>query len=86
MELFILNHRSMSRAGLIAVVTFLPVLASILSFVKFYADSRLPRVEDLLPIQITYAATGHDLNVAIIFSSLQFFNVCDFLLLWKESL
>ena len=26
--------------------------------------------------QITYALSGHDLNVAIIFSSLQLFNVC----------
>lgn len=26
-------------------------------------------------IQITYALSGHELNVAIIFSSLQFFNV-----------
>ncbi len=27
-------------------------------------------------IQITYGLTGHDLNIAIIFSSLQLFNVC----------
>ncbi|KAJ3915478.1 multidrug resistance-associated ABC transporter [Lentinula edodes] len=47
---------SIARAVLIALVTFIPVLASVLSF-------------------ITYALSGHDLNVAIIFSSLQFFNI-----------
>ncbi|KAJ3982865.1 multidrug resistance-associated ABC transporter [Lentinula detonsa] len=47
---------SIARAALIALVTFIPVLASVLSF-------------------ITYALSGHDLNVAIIFSSLQFFNI-----------
>ncbi|KAG5645383.1 hypothetical protein DXG03_006336 [Asterophora parasitica] len=45
-----------SRAVLIAIVTFIPILASILSF-------------------ITYALSGHDLNVAIIFSALQLFNI-----------
>ncbi|KAJ7832830.1 multidrug resistance-associated ABC transporter [Mycena leptocephala] len=45
-----------ARAALIALVTLIPVLASILSF-------------------ITYALSGHDLNIAIIFSSLQFFNI-----------
>ncbi|KAJ3720533.1 multidrug resistance-associated ABC transporter [Lentinula raphanica] len=47
---------SIARAALIALVSFIPVLASVLSF-------------------ITYALSGHDLNVAIIFSSLQFFNI-----------
>ncbi|TFK67200.1 multidrug resistance-associated ABC transporter [Pluteus cervinus] len=47
---------SLARAGIIALVTFIPVLATILSF-------------------ITYALSGHDLNVAVIFTSLQFFNV-----------
>ncbi|KIM72411.1 hypothetical protein PILCRDRAFT_16141 [Piloderma croceum F 1598] len=44
------------RSGLIAMVTFTPILASILSF-------------------ITYALSGHYLNIAIIFSSLQYFNI-----------
>jgi ATP-binding cassette, subfamily C (CFTR/MRP), member 1 len=47
---------SLALAAMISSVTFVPILASILSF-------------------ITYYLTGHDLNVAIIFSSLQFFNI-----------
>ncbi|KAF9067926.1 multidrug resistance-associated ABC transporter [Rhodocollybia butyracea] len=55
-EIARIRKTSIARAALIALVTFIPVLASILSFV-------------------TYALSGHDLNVAIIFSSLQFFNI-----------
>ncbi|KAJ3481401.1 hypothetical protein NLI96_g7684 [Meripilus lineatus] len=55
-ELAAIRRASLARAALICVVTFLPVVASILSF-------------------ITYALSGHDLNVAIIFTSLQFFNI-----------
>lgn len=55
-EIRTIRKMAMARSALIALVTFLPVLASILTF-------------------ITYALSGHDLNVAIIFSSLQYFNV-----------
>ncbi|KAJ7457054.1 multidrug resistance-associated ABC transporter [Mycena latifolia] len=55
-EIATIRKTAIARAGLIALVTLIPVLASILSF-------------------ITYALSGHDLNVAIIFSSLQFFNI-----------
>ncbi|KAJ7730232.1 multidrug resistance-associated ABC transporter [Mycena maculata] len=55
-EIATVRKTAIARAGLIALVTFIPVLASILSF-------------------ITYALSGHELNVAIIFSSLQFFNI-----------
>ncbi|KIK57337.1 hypothetical protein GYMLUDRAFT_46212 [Collybiopsis luxurians FD-317 M1] len=55
-ELKAIKNSVMATAGLVAVMTFVPVLASVLSF-------------------ITYALTGHDLNVAIIFTSLQFFNL-----------
>ncbi|TFK50066.1 multidrug resistance-associated ABC transporter [Heliocybe sulcata] len=47
---------AMARAAMIACMTFIPILAAILSF-------------------ITYALSGHTLNVAIIFSSLQLFNI-----------
>ncbi|CAA7257506.1 unnamed protein product [Cyclocybe aegerita] len=47
---------SVVTALLVALFTFVPILATVLSF-------------------ITYALTGHDLNVAIIFTSLQLFNV-----------
>ncbi|TFK62549.1 P-loop containing nucleoside triphosphate hydrolase protein, partial [Pluteus cervinus] len=47
---------SLARAGMFALLTFIPLLATILSF-------------------ITYALSGHDLNVAIIFTSFQFSNV-----------
>ncbi|GJE92383.1 multidrug resistance-associated ABC transporter [Phanerochaete sordida] len=55
-ELKAVRGLALARALLIAVVTIIPILASILSF-------------------ITYALSGHDLNIAIIFSSLQFFNI-----------
>ncbi|KAE9399630.1 multidrug resistance-associated ABC transporter [Gymnopus androsaceus JB14] len=51
-----IRKASVARAALISLVTFIPVIASVLSF-------------------ITYALSGHSLNVAIIFSSLQFFNI-----------
>ncbi|KAJ3517101.1 hypothetical protein NLJ89_g715 [Agrocybe chaxingu] len=47
---------SVVTALLFALFTFVPILATVLSF-------------------ITYALTGHDLNVAIIFTSLQLFNI-----------
>lgn len=55
-EIATIKKSAIARSALIAVVTFIPILASILSF-------------------ITYALSGHDLNVAIIFSSLQLFNI-----------
>ncbi|KAJ7658502.1 multidrug resistance-associated ABC transporter [Mycena rosella] len=55
-EIATVRRTAIARAALIALVTLIPVLASILSF-------------------ITYALSGHQLNVAIIFSSLQFFNI-----------
>ncbi|KAF8882127.1 P-loop containing nucleoside triphosphate hydrolase protein [Infundibulicybe gibba] len=55
-EIKTIRKSAIARSALIAVVTFIPVLASVLSF-------------------ITYALSGHDLNIAIIFSSLQFFNI-----------
>ncbi|KAH8110164.1 multidrug resistance-associated ABC transporter [Phellopilus nigrolimitatus] len=51
------NRRvAIASATMISVVTAIPILASVLSFV-------------------TYALSGHNLNAAIIFSSLQFFNI-----------
>ncbi|KAJ7607493.1 multidrug resistance-associated ABC transporter [Roridomyces roridus] len=47
---------AIARAGLVALMTFIPVLAAVLTF-------------------ITYALTGHDLNISVIFSSLQLFNI-----------
>lgn len=55
-ELKTVRKFSLAFAAMIGSVTFIPILASILSF-------------------ITYYLTGHDLNVAIIFTSLQFFNI-----------
>ncbi|KAJ7459489.1 multidrug resistance-associated ABC transporter [Mycena galericulata] len=55
-EIATVRKTAIARAALIALVTFIPVLASILSF-------------------ITYALSGHELNVAIVFSSLQLFNI-----------
>ncbi|EKM53211.1 uncharacterized protein PHACADRAFT_259405 [Phanerochaete carnosa HHB-10118-sp] len=55
-ELKAVRGLALARAMLIAVVTIIPILATVLSF-------------------ITYALSGHDLNIAIIFSSLQFFNI-----------
>ncbi|KAF5390987.1 hypothetical protein D9757_004049 [Collybiopsis confluens] len=51
-----IRFAALARGALVSLVTFIPVLASVLSF-------------------ITYALSGHELNVAIIFSSLQFFNI-----------
>ncbi|KAH8110166.1 multidrug resistance-associated ABC transporter [Phellopilus nigrolimitatus] len=55
-EIAKIRRIAMARAMLISVVTVIPILASVLSF-------------------ITYALSGHNLNPAIIFSSLQFFNI-----------
>ncbi|RDB26371.1 Oligomycin resistance ATP-dependent permease YOR1 [Hypsizygus marmoreus] len=55
-EIATIRKAAIARSALIAIVTFIPILASILSF-------------------ITYALTGHELDVAIIFSSLQLFNI-----------
>ncbi|KAF9466008.1 multidrug resistance-associated ABC transporter [Collybia nuda] len=55
-EIATIRKSAIASSGLIASVTFVPILASIMSF-------------------ITYAFTGHDLNIAIIFSSLQLFNI-----------
>ena len=67
----------MGTSGLIAMVTFIPVLASILSFVNtdIGFSTAIFYYRLMLDSQITYALSGHDLNVAIIFSSLQYFNV-----------
>ncbi|KAF8960708.1 ATP-dependent bile acid permease [Flammula alnicola] len=51
-----IRKSSFALALLIATFYFLPVFASVLSF-------------------ITYSLTGHDLNIAIIFTSLQLFNI-----------
>uniref|UniRef100_A0A0W0EY28 Putative multidrug resistance-associated ABC transporter n=1 Tax=Moniliophthora roreri TaxID=221103 RepID=A0A0W0EY28_MONRR len=55
-EVNTLRKMAVARSLLIALVVFIPTVASVLSF-------------------ITYALTNHDLNVAIIFSSLQLFNI-----------
>ncbi|PPQ67201.1 hypothetical protein CVT24_011272 [Panaeolus cyanescens] len=55
-ELGTVQASAFAVSGLIAMFTFVPILASILSF-------------------IVYALTGHDLNIAVIFTSLQLFNV-----------
>ncbi|KAH9476201.1 ABC-type transporter cicA [Psilocybe cubensis] len=55
-EIKTIRKSAIARSLLIAIVVFIPVLASTLSF-------------------ITYALSGHDLNIAIIFSSLQLFNI-----------
>ncbi|KAF9044293.1 multidrug resistance-associated ABC transporter [Panaeolus papilionaceus] len=55
-ELGTIRASAFAVSGLIAMFTFVPILASILSF-------------------IVYALTGHDLNIAVIFTSLQLFNV-----------
>lgn len=67
----------MARAAMIAFITFTPILATTLSFV----GSHKPELQIFAHVawkQITYALSGHDLNVAIIFTSLQFFNVDTF--------
>ncbi|KAL0059429.1 hypothetical protein AAF712_013819 [Marasmius tenuissimus] len=55
-EVRTIRKSAIARSALIGFIVFVPVLASVLSF-------------------ITYALTGHDLDVAIIFSSLQLFNI-----------
>ncbi|KAF9472565.1 multidrug resistance-associated ABC transporter [Pholiota conissans] len=55
-EVKAIRKAAVARSFLIATVTFIPIAASVLSF-------------------ITYALSGHDLNIGIIFSSLQLFNI-----------
>ena len=66
---------SVASAGLTAVVIFTPVLASTLSFVSYLPDYDLSPTHQDRHMQITYALSGHDLNVATIFTSLQYFDV-----------
>ncbi|KAG6865425.1 hypothetical protein C0991_002663 [Blastosporella zonata] len=55
-EIKAIRKTALARSFMIAIVTLIPILASILSF-------------------ITYALSGHDLTVAVVFSSLQLFNI-----------
>ncbi|KAF8066642.1 multidrug resistance-associated ABC transporter [Lyophyllum atratum] len=55
-EIATLRTTSIASSILIASITFIPIVATIMSF-------------------ITYSLTGHDLNVATIFTALQLFNV-----------
>ncbi|KIJ49226.1 hypothetical protein M422DRAFT_225864 [Sphaerobolus stellatus SS14] len=55
-EVSTIRKRALARASLLSLVTAIPIVASVLSF-------------------ITYALTGHALEPAIIFSSLQFLNI-----------
>ncbi|TFK23810.1 ATP-dependent bile acid permease [Coprinopsis marcescibilis] len=55
-EITALKKTAIARSGMIAMMTFIPILAAILSF-------------------ITYALTDHNLDVAIIFTALQLFNI-----------
>ena len=66
---------SVASAGLTAVVIFTPILASTLSFVSYLPDYDLSPTHQDRHTQITYALSGHDLNVATIFTSLQYFDV-----------
>ncbi|PFH48819.1 hypothetical protein AMATHDRAFT_64587 [Amanita thiersii Skay4041] len=55
-EIQTIKKTAFARSMIIGVVTLIPMLAAILSF-------------------ITYALSGHDLNVAVIFTCLQLFNI-----------
>ena len=63
---------------LLAVFHSVPIIAAILSFVRRLLMFRDGTSTDSSCLQITYSLTGHDLNVAVIFVSLQFFNVSPF--------
>ncbi|TFK36264.1 cadmium ion transporter [Crucibulum laeve] len=56
LEIARIKKSAIATSLLVSMVNFIPVIASVLSF-------------------ITYALSGHELNVAIIFSSLQLFNI-----------
>ncbi|TEB30865.1 multidrug resistance-associated ABC transporter [Coprinellus micaceus] len=55
-EIRALKIMAIARSTMISMMTLIPILAAVLSF-------------------ITYALTGHDLNVATIFTALQLFNI-----------
>ncbi|KAG6849131.1 hypothetical protein H0H93_011041, partial [Arthromyces matolae] len=55
-EIAALRTSSVASSILIASISFIPVVATVLTF-------------------ITYSLTGHDLNIAVIFSSLQLFTI-----------
>ncbi|KAG6889349.1 hypothetical protein C0992_005577 [Termitomyces sp. T32_za158] len=55
-EIATLRKTSVANSILIASITFVPVVATVLSF-------------------ITYSLTGHELNIAIVFASLQLFTI-----------
>ncbi|THU93933.1 multidrug resistance-associated ABC transporter [Dendrothele bispora CBS 962.96] len=55
-EIKTIKKIALARSVAVAFISFIPILASVLSF-------------------ITYSLSGHQLNVAVIFTSLQFFNI-----------
>lgn len=63
------------RSALVAGMGFLPALAAIVTFVSWAAMVEAEAWLTLVSAQITYALSGHTLDVATVFSSLQYFNV-----------
>ncbi|KAG6813846.1 hypothetical protein H0H92_006790 [Tricholoma furcatifolium] len=55
-EIAALRKTSFANAALIASITFIPALCTVLTF-------------------ITYSLTGHDLNIAVVFTALQLFTI-----------
>ncbi|KAG6916304.1 hypothetical protein DXG01_007461 [Tephrocybe rancida] len=55
-EIATIKTTSVASSLLIASITFVPVISTVLTF-------------------ITYSSTGHDLNIAVVFSSLQLFTI-----------
>ena len=68
-----IRKSSVAASWMVSMFSFIPVLASVLSFVGPCRSLPLKYANSI--IQITYSLTGHSLNIAVIFTSLQLFNV-----------
>ena len=66
---------SVALAALFSLFECIPVLSAVVSFVSFLAQGVSGNAN--IDEQITYSLTGHNLNIATIFSALQLFNVSE---------
>ncbi|KAF8753349.1 Multidrug resistance-associated ABC transporter [Rhizoctonia solani] len=76
-ELVRIRKASLYHATLVSTITFMPILAATLSFITYALTGSLnnPMLDFYAYMSCLRSLKGHDLNAAIIFSSLQLFNI-----------
>ena len=74
-ELEMLRKNGVNRAFMFSTITFVPTLATVrMSRCKAFPSFHLELTGCAVTF-VTYSLSGHDLNPAIIFSGLQYFNI-----------